>query len=273
MYCIYRATRAASIALVLVAFMSCGQTQKLGLPPIKDSAALKNWAGKRILIVVSAHGKMGKTGKKTGYWLGEVVHFYHVLARHGFKIDFVSPGGAPAIMDPGSLDKGDPLNAGFLSNRTLMQRLNQPIAPAKVNPKDYAAIYYAGGHGSMWDFTNARALASIAAQIYAQGGIVSAVCRGPSGLLNIKLPNGDFLVKGKRVTGFANFEESLVGKTDVVPYLLEDELKKRGGSYSKAFFPFVAHVVTDRRLITGQNPGSATGVGEAVARVLAQKKP
>jgi putative intracellular protease/amidase len=123
----------------------------------------------------------------------------------------------------------------------------------------------------MWDFPDSDPLAKLAAAIYEQGGIVSAVCHGPAGLLNIKLSNGEFLVKGKRVTGFANTEESLTGKTDMVPYLLEDSLKERGGQYSKAFLPFAGHAVTDDRLITGQNPASATPVAEAVITTLAAR--
>ncbi len=257
--------------LLVTALLSpgCGLAQRIGTPPIDGSAALKNAHDRRVLIVVSAHAKLGETGKPTGYWLSEVTHFYHVVARHGLPIDFASPGGRPSVMDPGSFSLGDDLNRSFWENPYLKEKLQKPLSPEGLDPARYVAIYFAGGHGTMWDFPEAAALARLAARIYESGGIVSAVCHGPAGLLGIKLSNGDFLVKGRKVTGFANTEETIVLKRSAVPYLLEDALKERGGVYSKALFPFSAHVVVDGRLITGQNPGSATGVGEALVRVLA----
>ncbi|MCE9597167.1 MAG: type 1 glutamine amidotransferase domain-containing protein [Spirochaetia bacterium] len=248
----------------------CAKKQVIGEPAIASSPALAAAGGKKVLIVISAHPRFGDREEKTGYWLSEVTHFYHVMAQNGFKIDIASPEGRPGVMDPSSNDMNDSLNRTFWDNQNLRQQLEGPLDPAKINARDYAVIYYAGGHGTMWDFPTSDSLARLAASIYEQGGIVSAVCHGPAGLLNIKLSNGEYLIKGKKVTGFANFEEKLVGKTTWVPYLLEDSLKEKGGSYSKAFFPFVGYAVTDDRLVTGQNPGSATGVAEHVIAVLAQ---
>ena len=257
--------------VALFAFVTaCGQAHhRLGLPAVEKSPALAKAAGKRILIVVSAHATLGKSQKKTGYWLSEVAHFYHVVARHGFSIDFTSPGGRPAVMDPGSFNLDDSLNRSFWETPALREQLSKPLSPETIDPSGYAVIYYAGGHGTMWDFPESVSLAQLAARIYEGGGIVAAVCHGPAGLLSIKLSDGSYLVKGRRVTGFANLEETIVFKRSDVPYLLEDALKERGGVYSKALFPFAAHVITDGRLVTGQNPGSATGVGDAVIHVLA----
>ncbi|MCE9499155.1 MAG: type 1 glutamine amidotransferase domain-containing protein [Leptospira sp.] len=263
---------ALALVFVNLFFSDCrGKDVQIGQPQITDSAARANHPDKKILIVVSAHSQLGNTGKKTGYWLGEVTHFYHVVARHGFAVDFVSPGGAPSVMDPGSFDKGDPVNRSFLADKSLKEKLSSPLSPEKINPGDYIAIYYAGGHGTMWDFPDAKAISDVASRINENSGVVSAVCHGPAGLLNIKLADGKLLISGKKVTGFANIEETIVMKKSAVPYLLEDALKERGGVYSKSFLPFVAHVVTDGRLITGQNPFSAAGVGEALMEVLAKK--
>lgn len=245
---------------------------QLGQPQVPQSAAMANHAGKRILIVVSAHGRLGNSDKKTGYWLSEVTHFYHVVAQHGFAVDFMSPGGRAAVMDPDSQDEGDAINRSFLANIEIRQKLDKPLSPDKINPDNYIAIYYAGGHGTMWDFPDATAISATAARISEKGGVVSAVCHGPSGLLNIKLADGRLLVAGKKVTGFSNSEESLAGKKSDVPFFLEDVLKERGGIYSKAFVPFSAHVVTDGRLITGQNPASAAGVSQALMEELAKRQ-
>ena len=119
----------------------------------------------------------------------------------------------------------------------------------------------------MWDLPNNTAIAKIAADIYEQNGVVAAVCHGPAGLVNIKLSNGKYLLEGKKVNGFTNEEETIVGLTNVVPFLLEDELKKRGGIYEKSD-PWQVHVVSDQRLVTGQNPQSAKEVGEAIKEAL-----
>jgi putative intracellular protease/amidase len=131
------------------------------------------------------------------------------------------------------------------------------------------AIFYAGGHGTMWDFPDNAQLASIAASIYERGGVVAAVCHGPSGLVNIRLSDGKYLVDGKEVSGFTNEEEKAMGLTDIVPFLLEDKLKSRGAKYSKAA-AFQKHVVVSDRLVTGQNPQSASGVGDGIAKLLGQ---
>ena len=220
---------------------------------------------KRILIVLTSNNTLGNTGKETGFYLPEVTHPEAVFEKAGFAIDYVSPQGGKAPMI--GIDLSDPLNQAFLDQPEKMAKAENTLRPADVDPTQYAAIFYAGGHGTMWDFPENEELAAIAAQIYEQGGIVSAVCHGPAGLVNIKLSNGDYLVTGKTVAAFTNEEEVAVGLSEVVPFLLQDKLIERGATHTKAE-NFQAHVVSSDRLVTGQNPASATGVGEQVVGLI-----
>jgi len=153
-----------------------------------------------------------------------------------------------------------------------MDRLNETLKIEAVDVDDYDAIYLVGGHGVMYDFTDHEPLLTLTADFYEKGKVVSSVCHGPSGLINVKLSNGDYLVKNKKVTGFSWAEEKLAKRQNVVPYNLEEQLKERGGDYSKALIPFTSHVVVDGRLVTGQNPRSAKGVGKAVVKLLGEKR-
>ena len=224
---------------------------------------------KKILIVITNHNTLNN-GKETGYWLGEVTHFYHILAEAGFEVDFASPKGSQPPLDRRSYNLQDRDNRQFWEDERLQAELNNTIPIATVNPEDYVAIYYAGGHGAMWDFPSNEKLARVAAQIYENDGFVSAVCHGSAGLLNIKLTNGRSLLEGKTVTGFANLEEKLIRLTNAVPYLLEDELKKQGATYKKGIFPFIPHVQVSDRLITGQNPQSAKAVAKTLVKSLSR---
>eukprot|EP01027_Heterolobosea_sp_BB2_P009336 GEZU01013771.1.p1 GENE.GEZU01013771.1~~GEZU01013771.1.p1 ORF type:complete len:229 (+),score=79.03 GEZU01013771.1:113-799(+) len=226
---------------------------------------------KKVLFVVTNHDQLGNTGKKTGWYLPEVAHPYQVLKRAGFQIDFVSPNGGHAPVDPGSVTQyaDDEESKEFLADEVAKKAIEATLRPDQVRPSDYAAIMYAGGHGPCWDIPDNEAIASIAAQIYEAGGVVSAVCHGPIGLVNIKLSNGDYLVKGKTVTGFTDAEEEIVKLTDVVPFSLEQRLKERSANFTAAS-PWAAHVESDQRLVTGQNPASAKPMAEEVAKLLQQ---
>jgi len=220
---------------------------------------------KRTLIVLTSHDQLGSTGKKTGAYLSEITHAYWTLIRAGIEVDFVSPKGGAAPLD--GVDRKDADNAQFLDDPTAMARVQATLRPDQIDPARYAAIYYAGGHGTMWDLADNAALARIAATIYEAGGIVSAVCHGPSGLVNIKLSSGEYLVAGKELAAFTDEEERAVELTEVVPFLLASTLVQRGARHIAA--PnFKANVVTSERLITGQNPASARGVGEALVAAL-----
>lgn len=137
------------------------------------------------------------------------------------------------------------------------------MKPSQVNPAGYAANYYAGGHGTMWDFPENEAIAALAARIYESNGMIGAVCHGPAGLVNLKLSDGKYLVEGKKVNAFTNEEETAVKLENVLPFLLESKLIEREARFEKSGL-WQLHVTVDGRLVTGQNPASAKGVGEAV---------
>ena len=226
---------------------------------------------KKILIVVSSHDEWAEADRSTGYWVGEVSHFAEVVQEAGFDLDVVSPQGGAAPMDPKSV-KGmqSSLDRGFKAlsrNPGLRRKLENTLRPDQVNPDDYGGIYFAGGHGTMWDFPGNEALASLAAGLYAEGGVVSAVCHGVTGLLDVKLADGSYLIDGRRVTGFANIEERLAGVSSKLPYLTESRMRERGADYERGL-PFSSHVVVDGRLITGQNPGSTKKVAREVVALL-----
>jgi putative intracellular protease/amidase len=221
---------------------------------------------RRALIVLTSHDQLGSTGKKTGAYLAEITHVYWTLIRAGIEVDFVSPKGGQVPLD--GVDRADAENASFLDDRAALARLHASHAPAQVDASRYAAIYFAGGHGTMWDLPGDAGLARIAAQIYEAGGIVSAVCHGPAGLVNIRLSTGAYLVANKQLAAFTDEEERAVGLTEVVPFLLASTLTERGARHIAA--PnFQKNVVVSERLITGQNPASARGVGEALVAALA----
>ncbi len=219
----------------------------------------------KILFVVTSHDQKGSTGKKTGYYLSEVSHPWEVLHSAGYEIDFVSPKGGKAPVD--GFDMDDPVNKKFWNNSIYHNKIENTLKPSEVNPKDYVAIHYAGGHGTMWDFADNNELAEIARQIYENNGVVSAVCHGPAGLVNIKLSSGEYLVNGKKVNAFTNEEEVAVKLDKVVPFLLESKLVERGAKFEKSGL-WQKHVTVDQRLVTGQNPQSAKGVGEATLREI-----
>lgn len=225
----------------------------------------QNKMEKKILFVVTSHDKKGSTGDSTGYYLSEVSHPWEVLHSAGYEIDFVSPKGGKAPVD--GFDLSDPINKKFWENETYRNKIENTMKPSEVTPDDYVAIHYAGGHGTMWDFSENVQLAQIASQIYENEGVISAVCHGPAGLVNIKLSNGKYLVDGKKVNAFTNEEEKAVGLEDVVPYLLETKLKERGAIFEKSGL-WQKHVTVDQRLVTGQNPQSAESVGEATLSEL-----
>lgn len=247
------------IAIVLISFLSAltsgvtAQTKK-----VKKME-------KKILFVVTSHDKKGSTGEPTGFYLGEAAHPWEVLHDAGYVIDFVSPKGGKAPVD--GFDLSDPVNKKFWENAEYHKKIENTLKPSDVKPGDYAAIYYAGGHGAMWDFADNTALQQIAAAIYEKGGVVGAVCHGPAGLVNIKLSNGKYLVDGKKINAFTNEEEEAVGLTKVVPFLLEDGLIRHGAKFEKSGL-WQVHVTVDHRVVTGQNPQSAKGVGEAMLTEL-----
>ncbi len=217
----------------------------------------------RILFILTSHDHKGNA--PSGYYLSEVSHPYYILRDAGYQIDFASPKGGKTHVD--GLDLSDPDNAAFWNDAALRVQTENTLAPADINADDYAAIYYAGGHATMWDLPNSPALDAIAARIYDNGGVVAAVCHGPAGLLNIRLANGRYLIENKQVAAFTNDEERAVGLYDTVPFLLADALQERGATHLPAA-NFQAQTVVSERLVSGQNPASARGVARAMLSLL-----
>lgn len=224
-------------------------------------------AKKRALIVVTSHAQLGDTGKPTGYYLPEVTHPHAELASAGLAVDIASPEGGEAPLDPSSLDLRDPVNRAFWETPALRAQLTRTLSLRDVDPNAYDAVVFAGGHGTMWDFAGHADVARLIAGVDAHGGIVAAVCHGPAALVGATREDGRPFAFGKHVAAFSDAEEALAGLTAVMPFLLESTLVAQGARYSKAP-PWQAHVVVDGRLVTGQNPASAKGVGEAVARLV-----
>ncbi|MEG4441585.1 type 1 glutamine amidotransferase domain-containing protein [Microcoleus sp. AT9_B5] len=222
----------------------------------------------KVLIVLTSRDTLGDTGKETGFYLAEVTHPLNAFTQAGLAVDFVSPKGGKAPMVGVNLE--DPLNKAFLDDSEQVFRVENTLNPAQIDSAEYSAIFYAGGHGTMWDFADNQELAEIAAAIYEAGGVVGAVCHGPAGLVNIKLSDGEYLVANKTVAAFTNEEEAAVGLTEIVPFLLESKLIERGANFTKV--PnFQAHVVASDRLVTGQNPASAAGVGHKMVELIENK--
>src|SRR4030066_1190918 len=166
--------------------------QGMPIPKLMRGAVMKN----KILFVLTSHDRKGETGQPTGYYLPEAAHPWAVLQAAGFEIDFISPKGGKPPMD--GVDLSDPVNRAFLESQGVSRKIDNTSTPDQVNVGDYAAIFFVGGPGKMWDFPNNASLARLAATIYEDGGVVGAVCHGPAALMNIKLSNGQYLVKGKR---------------------------------------------------------------------------
>lgn len=231
---------------------------------------------KKILAIVTNIGEYEKVGYRTGLWLGELTHFWDVATKAGFQVDIASPSGGYVPIDPESLmiqgighALGMPGNVHkHYEDRAFMDRLLDTTKVGDADPAAYDAIYMTGGHGVCFDFPKSEALATVTAKFFEAGKIVSAVCHGVAGLLEVKLSTGEHLISGKKLTGFSWKEEELAKREKAVPYNLEEELKKRGANYSKSSIPFKSFVVEDGLLITGQNPASAEGVGEAVVKRL-----
>ena len=218
----------------------------------------------KVLFVVTSHGELGDTGRKTGYFLSEVTHPWSVLIDY-YDIDVVSPKGGKPPVD--GFDLSDPINKKYWDDPQWQEKMSNTMTPDQVNPAEYKAIFYAGGHGAMWDFPNNEALAKIAEAIYGSGGLIAAVCHGPAGLLPIRTPEDEYFVKGKKLTGFTNPEEYANGTAKIVPFMLETALENEGAIFEEGG-QWADHVVVDGRLLTGQNPMSALSLGKAILKAL-----
>ena len=222
----------------------------------------------KVLMVLTSHDRLGDTGRKTGFWLEEFAAPYYVLRDAGVDITLASPKGGQPPVDPKSdePDAQTPAMQRFRSDPAATRALANTVKLSSVSADDYDAVFFPGGHGPLWDLAEDPHAIALIEQLSAAGKPVAAVCHGPAVLRAPKGPDGASLVKGKKVTGFANTEEAAVGLTDVVPFLVEDMLKANGGQYTKAA-DWASYAVADGNLITGQNPASS----EASAKALLER--
>jgi putative intracellular protease/amidase len=219
----------------------------------------------KVLIVLTSHGELGSTSEKTGFWIEEFAAPYYILADAGVELTIASPKGGQPPVDPKSesADSQTSATKRFYSDYDLIDKVAHTLKLSEVNEADYAAVFYPGGHGPLWDLATDAISITLIENFYKNNKPVAFVCHAPAALLKVKAPDGEPLVKGKEVTGFSDTEEEAVKLTKVVPFLLEDELKKLGAHYSKGD-NWSSYVKEDGLIITGQNPASS----EAVAKLL-----
>lgn len=218
-----------------------------------------------VLFVLTSHGTKGDTGQPTGFYLGEVTHPLAVLQAAGIPVLFASiQGGEPPV---DGLDLNDATNARYWNDAGFREAIRTTRKLADVDPAACSAIFFAGGHGAMWDLPDSTAVQTVTRAIFEAGGVVAAVCHGPAALVNVRLGDGAYLVAGRDVSAFTDAEERAVGLENVVPFLLASTLVTRGARHHPAP-DWTPKVVVDGRLVTGQNPQSATGVGQAIRDLL-----
>lgn len=220
---------------------------------------------KKVLFVLTSTEYLGNTGHKTGAYLSEITHPYDEIVRSGYEVDMISPRGGKVPLDGVKMD--DPYNAIWMNDADFVSKIENTRTPWQVTSQDYCAIYFAGGHGAMFDFPDNLQLQKLAVEIFENNGVVASVCHGAAALTNVCLSDGSYLVKGHEISCFTNDEEGTVGMEHAVPFLLQTCLEERGGHHTSS--PrFSAHVVKSGRVVTGQNPASACGVGKAIVEVL-----
>ncbi|MDV6328573.1 type 1 glutamine amidotransferase domain-containing protein [Idiomarina sp. Sol25] len=223
----------------------------------------------KVLMVLTSHDKLGDTDHKTGFWVEEFAAPYYVLTDSGVEVTLASPKGGKPPIDPNSTtpDAQTEATERFDKDKTAQQKLETTCKLDEVDPEGFDAIFYPGGHGPLWDLTNDEHSIKLIEHFWSRDKPVSAVCHAPAVLLNAKTPCGDPIVQGRTVTGFSNSEEAAVELTDVVPFLLEDELTAKGGHYRKVD-DWQAYAVQDGMLITGQNPASSEQTAQRLLDVL-----
>lgn len=225
----------------------------------------------KVLVVLTSHDQLGDTGDKTGFWVEEFAAPYYVMADAGVDVTIASPKGGQPPIDPKSAlpDFQTEATKRFDSDKELQNKLAHTIILSEVNEQDYDAVFYPGGHGPLWDLANDKKSIELIEAFWKNNKPVAAVCHAPGVFLNVKNTDGEPLVKGKKVTGFSNSEEDAVQLTDIVPFLVEDELVKLGGEYSKGE-DWGSYVLKDGNLITGQNPGSSEETAKELLALLSK---
>jgi putative intracellular protease/amidase len=226
----------------------------------------------KLLMVLTSHDQLGNTGRKTGFWLEEFAAPYFVFRDAGVELTLASPKGGQPPIDPKSdlPENQTPAMTRFKQDTQAQKSLLQTVKLSDMTSEDFDTIFYVGGHGPMWDLVNNADSIALIESFYSSGKPVAAVCHSAA-VLHRVMYRGEPLVRGKRVTGFTNGEEAAVNLTHVVPFLVEDELKRVGGIYEKAadWAPFA---IVDGRVVTGQNPASSTVAAKALIELLAARK-
>jgi putative intracellular protease/amidase len=225
----------------------------------------------KIVMVLTSHDQLGNTGRKTGFWLEEFAAPYFVFRDAGVELTLASPKGGQPPVDPKSdlPENQTPAMARFKKDERAQKELSQTVKLDTIKAKDYDTVFYVGGHGPMWDLAESPVSIALLESFYNSGKPIALVCHSP-GVLHRVTYKGEPIVKGKRVTGFANSEEEEVHLTHVVPFLVEDELKRLGGIYEKA--PnWQSFAIVDGRLLTGQNPASSTAAAQTLLKLVGQK--
>jgi len=223
----------------------------------------------KILMVLTSHDRLGDTGRKTGFWLEELAAPYYVFKDAGADVVLVSPKGERPPLDPKSSEPASQtdLTRRFTADGEAIAALSSTGRLDGVTHEGFDAVFYPGGHGPLWDLAEDPASIRLIETTLRAGKPVALVCHAPGVLRHAKAPDGQPFVAGKAVTGFTNTEEEAVGLTAIVPFLVEDELKRNGGLFSKAA-DWQPYVVVDGLLITGQNPASSGPAAERLKAAL-----
>ena len=222
-----------------------------------------------VLFVLTSHDKLGDTGKKTGFWIEEFASPYYTLLDKGVDITLATPKGGKAPIDPSSdtEDNQTKDTKRYKEDEEAQKLINNTKVLSEIDPGDFDAVFYPGGHGPLWDLSEDKNSIALIEKFNTAGKPISFVCHAPAALKHVKGKDGESLVKGKKVTGFTNSEEKAVELTDVVPFLVEEMLKENGGNYSKGG-DWEEYVLVDGNLITGQNPASSGLVAEKLFKML-----
>jgi putative intracellular protease/amidase len=225
----------------------------------------------KVLMILTSHDQLGSTGRKTGFWLEELAAPYYVFKDAGAEIVLASPKGGQPPLDPKSNEPGfqTELTRRFEADAEAQAQLATTVRLDSVSQADFDTVFYPGGHGPLWDLAEDTDSAALIESFLAASKPIALVCHAPGVLRHVKTPQGRPLVEGKKVTGFANSEEAAVELTDIVPFLVEDELKAKGGLFSKGD-DWTPYVVSDGLLITGQNPASSGPAATALLEQLAK---
>jgi putative intracellular protease/amidase len=225
----------------------------------------------KVLMILTSHDELGNTGRKTGFWLEEFAAPYYVFRDAGVELTLASPKGGQPPIDPKSdlPEEQTPAMARFKQDPAAQKELAHTVKLADMKSQDFDTIFYVGGHGPMWDLVDNPDSIALIESFYNSGKPVAAVCHSPAVFHRVTY-QGAPLLKGKRVTGFTNGEEATVQLTKIVPFLVEDELKRVGGLYEKAP-DWQSFAIVDGRIVTGQNPASSTAAARALMQLLAPK--